>query len=228
MEQAAQSRTWRFSVLLAALLLFLVLNPLLFDDNETGLVYDLLFALVLLMATLSLSQERHTRKAALILGLPIVALLLFGHAVPESVRKPLVIAGHIAGIFFLLGTVVLIIETIFREQRIDLDGICGAVCGYLLLGLAWGVAYGLLAELDPGSFRVHPDHEVELADWGQRGSLLVYYSFVTLTTLGYGDVSPATPATRTLSWLEAMTGQFYLAILVAGLVSTLVSRRASK
>jgi len=54
--------------------------------------------------------------------------------------------------------------------------------------------------------------------------VLTYYSFVTLTTVGYGDISPVSPATRTLAWMEAITGQFYLAVIVAGLVSVLAAR----
>ena len=56
--------------------------------------------------------------------------------------------------------------------------------------------------------------------------LFIYYSFITLTTVGYGDVTPVSATARTCSWLEALTGQFYLAVLVAGLVGTLLSMRA--
>jgi hypothetical protein len=54
--------------------------------------------------------------------------------------------------------------------------------------------------------------------------VLTYYSFVTLTTVGYGDINPVSPATRTLAWMEAVTGQFYLAVIVAGLVSLLAAK----
>ncbi len=220
------SEPWRFSGLLAALLVFTVLGPVLLGDCRSALIFDVLFALTLLMATLSLCYESRTRRAALALGLPVAVLVLFGHLLPEPAKAVLIVTGHLCGMLFLLGTVALIVHAIFREQRINADGICGAVCGYLLLGLAWGVAYGLAERVQPGSLIVHEALAAEMADVERRGSLLVYFSFVTLTTLGYGDISPATPVTRTLAWMEAMAGQFYVAILVAGLVSSLVSRGA--
>ena len=88
----------------------------------------------------------------------------------------------------------------------------GAVAAYLLLGLVWGYAYQLVAALAPGAFAN------AVATPGQDHNL-IYFSFVTLTTVGYGDVTPVHPAARSLALMEALTGQLYPAILLARLVT---------
>src|SRR5262249_16942148 len=83
-------------------------------------------------------------------------------------------------------------------------------------GLGWAVLYALIEGFRPGSFEIRP----KLVTGGEAARplphVLTYFSFVTLTTVGYGDISPVSPATRTLAWMEAITGQFYLAVIVAG------------
>ena len=107
------------------------------------------------------------------------------------------------------------------------DAIFGAVCGYLLLGVIWTLVYSAVETAAPGSFTSSTSSQKSatpvVAGRLNRG-VLSYYSFVTLATVGYGDVTPTTPLTRTLAWIEAITGQFYLAILVAGLVGIKVTQ----
>jgi hypothetical protein len=104
--------------------------------------------------------------------------------------------------------------------------VVGAVCGYLLLGMAWGVLYAMLDTAWPGSFEVGSRLAEQVRADQSRVPLFTYYSFVTLTTVGYGDVTPLSTPARTCAWLEALTGQFYLAVLVAGLVGALLSRKS--
>jgi hypothetical protein len=95
---------------------------------------------------------------------------------------------------------------------------------YLFLGLGWAVLYSMIEGFRPGSFEISP----KLVTGGEVARplphVLTYFSFVTLTTVGYGDISPVSPASRTLACMEAVTGQFYLAVIVAGLVSLLVAK----
>ncbi len=97
--------------------------------------------------------------------------------------------------------------------------IVGAVALYLLLGLAWAIAYLLVEQITPGSLTGLPP-----GDWQTKMQTVVYFSFVTLSTLGYGDITPTLPMTRFLSYSEAITGQFYIAVLVASLVGINISR----
>jgi hypothetical protein len=116
---------------------------------------------------------------------------------------------------FLLGLV-------FREGPITSDRIQGAIAVYLLLGLIWTLAYQLLERFSPGSLLLPPEHR--LPDVVIDHSL-AYYSYVTLTTLGYGDIVPIRPFARTLAIMEALVGQLYPAILIGRLVSLQIGGR---
>jgi hypothetical protein len=101
---------------------------------------------------------------------------------------------------------------------IDLNKIIGAICIYLLLGLNWALSYLFINFAIPESF-----HGLTSTDLRTQFAELLYYSFVTITTLGYGDLTPVRPLARTLAYLEAIVGQFYVAVLVAWLVGMYLS-----
>jgi len=109
-------------------------------------------------------------------------------------------------------------KQVLFNNRIDGNKIVGAICIYLLLGLIWGLMYLLLAQTIPGAF-----NGMGQAVWYDNFADAAYYSFVTLTTLGYGDISPVTPVARFLVYMEAIVGVFYMAILVASLVGVRIS-----
>ena len=105
--------------------------------------------------------------------------------------------------------VVMLLRRLFRTERVTADTLSSAISGYFLLGILWAFAYGILLWFDPAAFP--GGHEARTAD-------LFYFSFVTLTTLGYGDLVPASEAAGALTSLEAVTGSLYLTILIARLV----------
>ncbi len=113
-------------------------------------------------------------------------------------------------------------------KRASGDAIFGLICGYLLLGIIWSVLYCAVETASPGSFAAAGAKDVNAATEPMDRGVLNYYSFITLATVGYGDVTPTTPLARTLAWTEAITGQFYLAVLVAGLVGLKVSQAMRK
>ena len=96
---------------------------------------------------------------------------------------------------------------------IDTNKIVGAICIYLLMGLIWALSYLLIAQATPGAF-----NGLEQLPWYENFADVSYYSYVTLTTLGYGDISPVAPVARFLVYMEAIVGVFYMAILVASLI----------
>lgn len=106
----------------------------------------------------------------------------------------------------------------------SIDSLFGAVCAYLLIGVAWGTAYSLAEAARPGSFYADDETSAAIHDESLREPVLIYYSFITLTTVGYGDITPASSAARTLTWLEGMTGQFYIGVLVAALVGLRITQ----
>ena len=118
--------------------------------------------------------------------------------------------------------------------RVTGDRISAAICVYLLMGFLWAYVYGLIESLSPGSFKllpveIQPGEGALVASFpGREFSQLVYFSFVTITTLGYGDITPANPLTRVLTTVEALMGQIYLVVLVARLVGLHIAHSHEK
>jgi hypothetical protein len=112
---------------------------------------------------------------------------------------------------------IVVLAQAFRAGPVNVHRIQGAVAAYLLLGMAWGSAYQLVAALSPGAFASASTAAIGSRSW-------IYFSFVTLTTVGYGDMTPVHPVARSLAVMEALTGQLYPAILLARLVSLQTSR----
>jgi voltage-gated potassium channel len=155
----------------------------------------------------------------LILGIPAVVFLVGSHAIPGDFGRGAFILGRLCNGVFLGFTVALIIRTVLTQSRVTADTIVGGVCGYLLIGALWTDLYCLQEVAEPGSFSVSSALNADLADADTRRELLEYFSFVTLTTVGYGDIVPTARTARALAAVEAICGQFYLGVLVAGLVS---------
>jgi voltage-gated potassium channel len=125
-------------------------------------------------------------------------------------------------ILFLGFTIVSLLRAVIRSEQITHDTIYGSLNVYLLMALAWGSAYLLLETIQPGALSIdairHPNHRIDWYD-------CIFYSFVTLTTIGYGDIVPVTDKARSLSILEAVCGVPYVAILVSRLVGLYCSVR---
>ena len=106
-------------------------------------------------------------------------------------------------------------EVLLTGRRVDLNIIVGSVALYLILGLIWAIFYTMVLQFSPEAFKgIEPEH------WIDALTTMTYFSFVTLTTLGYGDISPTAPMAEILVVLEAVTGMFYFAIVVASLISS--------
>jgi hypothetical protein len=124
---------------------------------------------------------------------------------------------------FYSGATWLAARQVLFTGPIDGNKIIGAICIYLLVGLIWAMAYLLIAQAIPGAF-----NGLEQVIWYENFADAAYYSFVTLTTLGYGDISPVAPIARFLVYMEAIVGVFYMAILVASLIGIRTSRLHSE
>jgi len=114
-----------------------------------------------------------------------------------------------------------LLAQVFRAGPVTAYRLQGAIAVYLLFGVGWAHAYHLTGLLHPGSFNTPPGEIPSVLDW-------VYFSFITLTTVGYGDITPMMPIARTLAMGEALTGQLYLAVLIARLVAMEVVSWQSK
>ncbi len=119
---------------------------------------------------------------------------------------------------FYLWAIWLAMKQVLFSGTIDTNKIVGAICIYLLMGLIWAMMYLFLAQAIPGAF-----NGIEQVVWYHNFADVAYYSFVTLTTLGYGDISPVAPVARFLVYMEAVVGVFYMAILVASLIGVSIN-----
>jgi len=215
----------RFTALLVILLVLLVGPSIWPGRGLSAAWFDGLMSIAMVAAILSLCFERQQRIFALLLGIPSVVLSLGSHVSVGAVGSAILLIGHVCAVLFFLGSAVLIIKSLFGPTHLSGDSIPGAICGYLFLGVAWSVIYSMIEGLQPGSFSVSESLALSGGLGRSPSDVLTYYSFVTLTTMGYGDVVPTTPLARTCAWLEAVSGQFYLAVVVAGLISLLTTHK---
>lgn len=199
----------RFMKLLVLLLGMFVLVPLMEELLQVPALGELFFFAIICYATYSFNHNKRMLAAAVASALPATALMwlqLFVQA------RWLTVCGGLCGIVFLAIITSAIIAYIFRQKNIDADIIAGAVVAYLLMALMWSLLYGVLEAAHPGSFKF-----AEGVAFIRR-ELFTYFSLVTITTVGYGDIIPVTPVARAFSNLEAVVGQLYLVILVSWLV----------
>jgi hypothetical protein len=176
-----------------------------------------LFLALLMGAVVSISQGRGWKVFALLLGLPAVALWLTGVVVDSDAA---VVVCHLFLAAFLGYVIWVMLRAIFDSRRVTFNTVCASLCIYLLLGQVWALAYSVVYVFDPAAF-ISTVGGGKSPSWqrvGQVDTGGLYFSFATLTTLGYGDIVPTSPLSRMLACAEAITGHLYLAVLVARLV----------
>ena len=210
-----------FIYLLAALLAFLILSPvveILFPDSAS-IILNFTFTLTIVIGVWSLIDDRKWFQFGLGLAAFSFLLSLLGFFYPSHI---IYIASTLVLLFFLINSLILAIKHILFGPRIDVNKIVGSVTIYLLIGIIWALLYALVEAVIAGSFSGNLLNVGDSQFWD-----LIYFSFVTLTTLGYGDILPVNTYARTLAYMEAIAGQFYIAILVASLVGAHLSERQS-
>ncbi len=214
----------RFLILLVALALLLVVYPAFHEVAGERLLFDALLTVVFLAGMLVVFRQGHHRLLALVLGVPTLVGLWTGYVFPGLPSRAVASAFHLVAVLFLVFTTVTLLREIHKDEKVSADSIYGAFCGYLLLGLIFGNLYCLVEWLKPGSFSGGVNITNQLQNQNERHFLLDYFSFVTLTSVGYGDIAPASDAARGLAVAEALCGQFYLAVLIGELIGKRVSQ----
>jgi Ion channel len=180
------------------------------------LLATILLTLVLVVGSGATRRDPASLILAIIIGFggPGVAQILPG----KQPRLEAADALLLSTFFFTLA--VLVLKAVFRQGPITTHRIQGAIAAFLLLGVAWAMAYRLVGELDPNAFNVSPDHG--------RGLEFAYFSFVTISTVGYGDIVPVHPAARAMANLEALTGLLYPAVLIGRLISMQLTSQSDR
>jgi voltage-gated potassium channel len=209
-----------FQNLLAILILYLMAGPFLNKVPLAHVVVDILLTVSLVLAVYVM-HKRITLPFVTIPLLVVVLVLLWVEKtgyVPYSEK----IGDLLLGIY-LFFLVYSFLKFIFSVKKVDSNLICATLCLYLILGLLWGTIYGVLDQFIPGSFAG------ALLDSTSKAAVnlhyFTYFSFITLTTLGYGDILPQTQVATALCQVEAILGQFFTAVLVARLVGIQVAQQ---
>jgi hypothetical protein len=205
----------RFFFLFISLLAMIFLGPFIEGFHYLRILFSVFLTAVFLSAIYAISQKRRTAYIAVFLLLPTLAFTWISYFVDST---GLYLGSRFSVVVFFVFIIIKILAFIFRQDEVSSDLIVGAAVVYLLMAETWAAVYQILETLSPGSFAM-PDGQLQ-----NSLQLFEYYSLVTITTLGYGDVTPLTSVASSLSTLEAVIGQLYLVITVAFLVGVHVSQ----
>jgi len=190
-------------------------------------IYDYGISLLLLVALVETLQTRQQAILALVFGLPaILSRIIVARAEDSLAANSAVLALTALFMMFLIW---ILLRDLLRRDRPTSERIFGALTAYLFIGILFALLFAHLHYRFDGAFSI-PDHLVPDVENSEVAMLPVftYFSFVTLTTLGYGDVTPIISQARTLAWFEALIGQLYLAVMVASLVGTFIAEKTRK
>lgn len=219
-----------FGVLLLALFLMMVVAPSTsvfakWIPSFHGMVTLAPLSLLVIGASmLTLWKRARNHAQHMFAGVAVIVVLMLGAVVTHHVVVPIQLIVQILFLGYVLGIVV---RSVFKAKIITSDILCGAICVYLLVGILAGLLFVLIEYFCPGSFRVSnwtPDDIGQQKKLLEDPGMLLYFSFVTLTTVGYGDVLPATEVARSASVLVAVIGQVLLMVQIARLVGMHVAQ----
>jgi hypothetical protein len=227
-----QGMSWwlqrKFQSLLLALGMLLIVYPLLRSAFSTRMLLDVLLTIVFLAAFFMIFSQSQLRWLALMLAVPTLVGAWIHYVLPGLPRLPLLVGFHLVAAVFFAFTVATILRVIHKQASVSADAIYGALCGYLLVGLAFAHLYCLTESINPKSFQGNEPLSIQLQEEDRQYFTLVYFSLVTLTSVGYGDITPGSGTARSLAVVEAILGQFYIAVLIGELIGKRVSQAMSR
>ena len=214
----------RMSYLLVAVILLFIYLLQEVENSFPGM--DIVFAILILATVYVAGSDRRWLTVAILLAIPTLVLSAFS-AVNEWPPDTMafIYLGFITA--FLVFAALAVIREVLLADRVTIHTISGTVVVYLLIGLAWALLYIIAEGRQPGSFSFTA---VDLLENGGSADLLAnltYFSLISLTSTGYGDIIPLSDSARTLAALESVLGQIFLAVLVAWLVGKYLSHSES-
>ncbi len=225
LQSLVQHHSGKFVYLLLSLLFLMILIPILYPHPLGQILLNIMLTITMLFSLYTVSQKRRLVVSALILAGLTFLTMWYSHL---TVNSTVAFVSLCLGFAFFMFTTVSILFHIFNEEDVTIDEIAAAISTYLLIGMSGAFLYGIVDYLIPGSIvsttPVSPMILMHGSDFPYFADY-IYFSFTSLTTLGFGDVVPATPVARTFSYLEAVIGQIYLTVLVARLVGLHISRQ---
>jgi len=205
----------RFSTvqLLIALAVLLIAAPFVEELEGGHLILSSLFSLVLLAAVFAVANRKRSLAIALLIAIPAITARWINQFRPDLVHPAVFLVCALVLLAFVIGH---LLYFILHAPVVNAEVLCASIAAYLMLGLMWTVAYWLVDQLTPGgAFSFNTGRGAQ----SMNGFTGFYFSFITLSTVGYGDITPVSRAARWLAAMEAMTGLLYVAVLIARLVS---------
>jgi len=204
--------------LLFFLLLYIIGSPFLDPYPSLEILAHLSLSITLLVALYTVQKKQQRRSVAMLMLLVLLVLYWLGvYDVIEFSR----LGSYLLFVLYFGLLMYSYIMQLARFQKVTVNVLYGTLCLYLIIGLFWGSLYTLLDELSPGAYGgVLLDNAT-----GSPVHIFNYFSMVTLTTLGYGDIAPQTLGAGALCQMEAIVGQFFTAVIVGWLVGNVVSEK---
>ena len=215
--QALSSSKDRFFILLCLVMGLLVLAPILNRFIAARIFLDTFITAIAVSMVYTISYKKYHAIVEVVLAVVMLSTIWLQYLYQD---KTVAAIGTIAGIFFVLIIIVNILMFMINSEVVTSEVIYAALLSYLLAALMWAFLYTFLELVDPTSFNIDLDKPTSYF------LVFQYYSIVTITTLGYGDITPVTDVAKAFSALEALAGQLYLVVVVAWLVGMHVSRKA--
>lgn len=202
----------RYFYLFVSLTAFFIVNPFLEDNHVSNFILMLFFLSILFFSLYSITNDK--KLIFMICTLIILDCITYWYLIFIQPIEKMYLIHFIFNIIIFSIVTFSVIRTVSRQREITANTLFGAICGYLLIGFIWSFLYLIIMTIDPSSFQIHIEHNSIRA----RVDHFIYYSFETLTTLGYGDILAIKSIPRTFSWMEAALGQIYLAVWISQLV----------
>ena len=199
--------------LLIALGLFFICAPFVEELKNGKFIVSILLSLVLISAVLAVAERKSALLITVGLAIPAIAGRWINHFRPDLVPAPVFL---VSGLLLMAFVVLELLRFILRAPLVNTEVLCASISAYLLLGLTWTLAYWLVDQLTPGGAF---SFNTTAGTRSMNGFTGFYFSFITLSTVGYGDITPVSRIARWLAAMEAMTGLLYVAVLIARLVS---------
>jgi hypothetical protein len=222
---ATAARLTRHVQLLAALVATEVVSPLLAEAHLTARILSVvLFGLICVAVFRALFHTKRHRVVGSILAAVALVINLARMLAPIKMQILMEVLENVAAAAFFIFVLSVIIKQVFGARQLRTDDVVGAFSGYILIALLWGRLYGLIWVLFPKAYNISPDIIWQLQDWNTLHALFDYYSFTTISSIGYAYITTTAPVANTLVWLEVMCGQFYLAVVVATIVGIKVAQ----
>ena len=209
----------RFLFLIVFNVVLIVLGPFVQGFIGLRLFMEVLFSIIFISTIYAVSQNRLHIIMAAILLIPALIAVWTPDIPRHNIRLTI---GYLCGLIVLAFAIISILKFLFTQETVTRQTISAAVAVYLLIALMWTFIYRLIDNLYPGSFAVAHD-PLRSAE-----NVYLYFSLVTITTLGYGDITPIGSHAIAFSVLEAITGQIYLVVVVAWFVGLYVSKKSKQ